>query len=259
MNVWDSTATGGSSTTVVDTKIPFGDGWFDGGTVWALTVAHDSHTDRLQRISDWNHTTKTITFLTSITDGVLNHNVAAGDYYSAAPSDYPLYALIQAMNHAMRVIGPLPKVDTSLTTVENQQFYTLPDTVIKPVRVEIATETADPYDYQVNRHWEIAYTGAYRSIKFDDGHFPEPGHNIRITHHVEHTVISAATDIENSIPLDLVVRLSKPHALLWRINNIAGDEPHLVSLYNEAKESANQAMGDWGLPRVQEHIHYATW
>jgi hypothetical protein len=51
---------------------------------------------------------------------------AASDHYAAATRNFPRYVLRQAINATLQSFAQLPLQDTSLSTIAEQEAYTLP-------------------------------------------------------------------------------------------------------------------------------------
>jgi hypothetical protein len=125
-----STATGGSTTTIVDSKLIdyLGDSNEDdilnGGTVILIKDAGGAGAapeGEIRYIDDYTSSTGTITF-TAMTAAP-----ASGDTYMLVSRDFPLYDMLEVVNDALAYLGQVaPTPDTSLTTVVSQTEYTLP-------------------------------------------------------------------------------------------------------------------------------------
>jgi hypothetical protein len=125
-----STATGGSTTTIVDSKLIdyLGDSNEDdilnGGTVILIKDAGGASAapeGEIRYITDYTSDTGTITF-TAMTAAP-----AAGDTYMLVSKDFPLYDMLEVVNDALLYFGGIaPTPDTSITSVVGQTEYALP-------------------------------------------------------------------------------------------------------------------------------------
>lgn len=201
------TATGGSTSTLVDTVGRFeGEDFYDNGT---LFIESGSLADTSLVISAWNGTTKTFTFATQA------QAVAASDIYAAIPKDFPRGVLIESVNQALIDIGKLPKTNVTLTTVSTQEEYTIPAGVREIKRVEIAHSLVTPYLYVPNMNWREREG----KIVFDTDYEPAvDGYKIRLSYNVDHAKVSADSDtIDDLIHRELLRWTAAVFALRWRM------------------------------------------
>jgi len=117
-----STATGGTTTTLLDTKRTEGDDAFNGGTIWLITDAGGASAapeGEWATVSDFANTGGVFTVSTMTAP-------ASGDTYGCATARYPLDVLKTAINNEL-IKYKIPRYDrTSLDIVANQSEYTLP-------------------------------------------------------------------------------------------------------------------------------------
>src|SRR3989304_4301831 len=122
-----STATGGSTSTVVDSK----QGGLHGDNAWkdgACIIVRDA--GGLFAAPETE-----IALVTSYTDSSGTFTSAASAYTSA-PADgdtfmfvndfYPLFTMRELANSVLQALGPIPLIDSSITTASAQTEYTLP-------------------------------------------------------------------------------------------------------------------------------------
>jgi hypothetical protein len=124
--VEEGIATGGSTTTVVDSDDRTeADDYWNGGTVWMIrdsAGAGAAPEGEYSVISDFANSTGTITLRDTLTAAV-----ASGDRYAAGRKWVPLHIIIQKVNQALIALGPIPYTDTtSITIASNQTEYSLP-------------------------------------------------------------------------------------------------------------------------------------
>ena len=198
--------TAGSTTTLVDTVgRSEGDDFFDNGT---LFIKSGNNADTAQVISAWNGTAKTFTFPTALA-------CAAADIYAAIPKDFPKGVLVESINQALIDIGDLPKTDVTLTTVANQEEYSLPSGVREVKRVEIAHSLTTPYMYTLHLNWKEREG----LLVFDTLY--EPGttdYKIRLSYNVAHDEVSAdSSTIDDLIERKLLTWKAAVYALRWRL------------------------------------------
>ena len=143
--LYSGVATGGSTTTLVDSGLKGRQDDWKFGTAFIDYDAAGAGADpegKMLEISAYARATGTITTATWTTAPV------AGDRYSVADKHYPLDVMITNVNRALKMIGEIPKVDTSLTTAANQLEYTIPAAArgqdkIHDIYIGATTTTAD--------------------------------------------------------------------------------------------------------------------
>jgi hypothetical protein len=241
---------GGSTTQLIDSTIPFGDGMFDDGTIW-FTSGDNDGVSRV--ITAWDQSTTEFTF------AALSNNVGSGDSYAAAKSDYPRWLLVQAVNLALQAIGDVEAFDTSLTTVANQESYSLPTGVRNILALEIAQSTSSPYRYEEFPPGTWKERGG--SIYFRD--YNEPGsddYTIRLRYLSSHATLEDDTDTVDAEIHDNVVKYhAAVEAMKWRKQKGASIDKDLMGMYMRQAKEALQAhpppamrhdrapsMGIWG-------------
>ena len=146
-----STATGGSTTTIVDTKRvgTANDDDFRNGVAFVVRDAGGASAapeGEFNRISAYVDSTGTFTVDTAYTAAP-----ASGDTYAWANQQYPIYEMIQAMNDGLRLLGDVPLVDT--TTLDTAAAQTEYAAAVawkrrRPYRIDIQGRTGDADDNQ---------------------------------------------------------------------------------------------------------------
>ena len=247
---WEGTATGGSATTLIDTAIDASlpNDYFNGGTIWILS---GNNIGKCAVITNYDNATYTFTFATMT---LLN---ASGNRYAVANKDYPLYLLKQAINEAMKTLGPLPDIATSIVTVGGQEEYNLPAGIMDVRRLEIAANDDEPYDWSIHRHWK-EIDG---KIIFDS--FCQPKDDdltVRITYYPTAVELVNYTDVITPyIHIDRLAWESVCHALRWRLQRTKGDEPDVLRLLNEALANAQREELRHPVPQFSKDPHLASW
>lgn len=142
----EGVATGGSTTTLVDTVgLTQADDYYNGGSVWCVRDAGGlgaAPEDQFVEVIDFVKSTATATLRT----GILSAALAANDRYAIATARYRVDDLIGRINGAILKLGPYAITDTtSLTTVAGQTEYTLPSVDL---------------NYELREVWEQRRTGA---------------------------------------------------------------------------------------------------
>lgn len=150
--VAEGVATGGSTTTIVDTvERTQDDDYWNGGAAW---ITYDSAgagaapQGEYGFISDFANSSSTITLRDALTAAV-----ASGDRYAVATPRYPLYILIQKINE---VLNTIEKTDTSTVTIAASQLeYSLPTDCmnLKQVWIQTDSDDADANGWEVIHDW----------------------------------------------------------------------------------------------------------
>lgn len=240
-----TTATGGSTTTFIDTKLEAEleggneDDIFNGGTVLVVEDAGGvfaAPEGEFSRITDYVASTQTGTFSPAITAAI-----ASGDKIIIAPPDFPLFDMIEVVNDALKDLTELPRFDTSITTTSNQTEYTLP-IVVKGGRilnVEVQGITTDSNDnrWQPIPRWKEYFANAGSTGTFRLPQYPQ-GYTVRITYMKHHARVKAFDDyIDEHLHPHLVHSAVFAFAMQWRNDNdniIGGADQAKVSLEQKA-------------------------
>jgi hypothetical protein len=245
-----STATGGSTTTVVDSKLS-GEGKNDDWNGGFIVVIHDvagtgsAPQGEFQRISDYTASTGTFTF-TAMTAAPAN-----GDTYGYTGALYPPYQVIQSINRALRSLGYIDLVDTTtLDTEDNKTEYSASLSWkhgMGPKRIDVQTYTDDA-DGNDNR-WETIYdwefipatAGSTGLIIFDRQLTKD--YDLRIWYEDLHPDVRDYSDvIHESIPPVLAKYASLVSIMRWQVARTAGTEPYMMEQLNDYKTEMERMM-----------------
>lgn len=251
-----STATGGSATTIVDTKLPdyLGDSHendiLNGGSVIIVKVSGGVAPEgECSRISDYAATSSDGTITTS----TLTAAVASGHTYMYISPDFPLLDMIEVVNDALEYLGKIPKVYLSLTTTANQTEYTLP-VYLKGVDltdIEIQGITTDGNDnrYTPISGWKITpdlpgFSGILTIPQFAAGYI------LRISYPGRHPRISAFSDyISEYIHPELATACVTAHALQWYNSQRSGADDYWKQREDRAWNQLDIAKRDYPIKR----------
>ena len=201
--LWESTATGGSVTSLVDTLATFGDQHV-GGTLWikagdliGKTLVPTSRTGTTQL----NFATQT------------PNDIAAGNGYILVDSDFNRGILRRAVNEALREYSKRRAEDETLLTVADQDDYTLPAGVQDVKEVWLAANTSAPYDFYQLFHWDEVDG----ELRFPTGFAPESDdYPLRIVYRDVHDDLEADAD---ELPVDVNHELIHWAACAWAVEN----------------------------------------
>ena len=156
--VSEGVATGGSTTTIVDTTyLTQADDFWNDGTAWILYDSAGAGAlpeGQYATVTDFDNSSNTATIGTITA-------VAANDRYAIATAQYTLQELIQAVNRALRNINIETTDTTSIDTATAQTEYTLPSVAsmdLREVWVETSTTNSDDNRWVEIRNWIIQKT-----------------------------------------------------------------------------------------------------
>lgn len=221
------TATGGSSTTLIDTtRRTEPDDYWNGGTVFILSAGGTAPEGDMKVITDFDNSTKTIT--------VASFTAApqANDRYAVAEAHYPLDALMDAVNLAIKQHRYV-YIDTSLAVVANKTEYDLPSGVqqgrIKEVYIQTNVDSDDNRWRKIGEWWTHD-DGTDQKLIIPQG--LTTGWTLRIDYEVIHTDFDAGTDeIYDILEPKYVIYRAAEFMLLYQMHD--GDEwPHLEERIN---------------------------
>lgn len=218
-----STATGGSTTTIVDSKLIdyLGDSNEDdilnGGTVILIKDAGGASAapeGEIRYIDDYTSATGTITF-TAMTAAP-----AAGDTYMLVSRDFPLYDMLEVVNDALAYLGQVaPTPDTSLTTVVSQTEYTLPIAMQGAQLLNVTYQDSGNDRNIPIDGWYVkpATAGSTGVLVIPDIGAAE---TLEVTYLAAHPKVSVYSDyISKAVYPDVAVRSFVAHAWEWLNHN----------------------------------------
>lgn len=219
--VREGTATGGSTTTLIDTALDEPASYFTKGTLWVLS---GTNSGLCQVIKSFNESTLTL-------PATLTAAIAAGNTYAIATSEYPKHKLKQAVLTILRY-APILKTDDSLDVLANTEEYSLPSGVSNIKRVEVAGSTSSPYQFTPNHFWK-EWNG---KVVFESGKEPsETGYPIRLWYEGEHGEIAESGSILTSVDKEWLIWSVVAFLYRDQIKTIQKDNPTNLDLLNEAK------------------------
>ena len=203
----ESTATGGSTTTVIDTVfLTQEDDYWNLGGIWILRDAAGGGAapeGESGVVSEFTASNDTATIQTALTVAV-----ASGDRYAISDKRVPLRIIEQAINEALLDLGKIVVYDTTLSTADNQTEYTLPTTIQDVRQVFIQSITTDENDnrYSEILNWSIIPSAAgVASFLVLPYQYPS-GYNLMIYHMAYHAEMLVGTaKLSEFVPVERVV------------------------------------------------------
>lgn len=217
LNVREGTATGGSTTTIVDTNDrDEPDDYWNNGTAWVIydgAGASAAPEGEYSVISDFVNSTSTLTLRTTLTAAV-----AATDRYALADKRIPLNILEQSVNRALQDMGKVVLTDTtSLDTADNQTEYTLPAAAghdLREVWIESNKDDADDNRWQRIYNWTVekTATGTANTLIFPTQW--ASGYDVKLVYVDYHPELYSASDeLDESVPIERIIYKAAFHAL----------------------------------------------
>ena len=229
--VYDGAATSlGSTTVFTDTNNLEPTERFEGGTVWLTSGTYSGEVRRVATFANGEITV----------DAAFTGAVASAVTYAIADKIFPKYALKQAINWILDT-ADLLKFDTTLT-VDGGDVYTLPTGVSNVKRVEIRTDSTEPYQYDINTKWK-EQSG---SLVFLPGGEPSnTGAVMRLSYIGKHGAIDETgsnDEINDAIDLNWIIWSAAAYLWRRRLQVIKKDDPTAVEMLNEAKTNEARAL-----------------
>lgn len=244
----ETTVTGGSTTTAIDTKLGdrYGDDDIKDGALFVVRDAAGAGAapeGEYSLIASYAQATNTIT-----TRSTLTAAVASGDKIMITNASYPLETMVSLVNDALQEIGTIQYAEVATvvptaTYTEYQWDITIKYT--RPVRVAIQGNTSNASDnqWQVLHDWELipAAPGSDGKIIFKGQ--PPTGHTVQIIYETLHPAVNAYNStIAESIHPQLIAALAVEKALEWQNSRTQGTDQFMLQRWNDAKVRSREMM-----------------
>jgi hypothetical protein len=239
----EGTATGGSTTTLIDTvELTQADDFWNLGTVWVTYDAGGAGAapqGEYSVISDFTASSDTVALRSTLTAAI-----AAGDRYAIGRPRYPLSLLTSKINEVLRQI-PIQKDDiTTVAIAADQTEYSLPADVwdLKEVWVQSSDDTNDTqperiYDWTVKK----SATGTANVLML--GRQFTADTLLHLKYLTDHQTLRAATDkLDTTIHVNRVVYNAVVGCLLWRkakIGQLDENENQLLNYFQSLATEMN--------------------
>lgn len=233
-NVYQDTATGGTVSTIIDTKLAAETETYLNGTVWILSGTNAGQC----RVID-NHTQNVLHLREA-----LSASIIAGDVYAVITKEWPKTLL----DLAVRAVLQFVKVPVETTATAVNGLLTLPAGVFDVKQCW--------YSGKENYHWE-ENAG---KIKFDSS---SVNGTVTLKYKQQATTLTdfSTGTISNYVPLELLTWSMV--AYLWRskIEQVRKDNPIATDLLNEAKtnEAFAKAKAELYNTDLVKSPRYAKW
>jgi hypothetical protein len=239
----EGTATGGSTTTLIDTvELTQADDFWNLGTVWVTYDAAGAGAapqGEYSVISDFTASSDTVALRSTLTAAI-----AVNDRYAIARPRYPLSLLTSRINEVLRQI-PIQKDDVSTVTIAaDQTEYSLPADVwdLKEVWHQTNDDTNDNrweklYDWRVKK----SATGTANILEL--GRQWDTDYELKLVYLTDHQVLRASTDkLDTTIHVNRVVYNAVVGCLLWRkakIGQLDENENQLLNYFQSLATEMN--------------------
>jgi len=235
------TATGGSTTTVVDSDMGGNNSDFVNGL---MIITYDAGGEaaapenEISKVTAYTSSSGTFTVSPAFSEAV-----AAGDMFFAGGSRFPYEDTLRIINSTLRKLGPVMDYDESLTTSSSTTEYAIPSAVkggLKQVWIPTLS-TAGDYRWKQITDWYVVDEGtpagtSYLIFRSQ----PESGKTLRLVYETHHPKVWAGSDtIYEGFHLNRVVAEVVYNLLKWQYGMQDGSTD--VQLLNHALEERKYA------------------
>jgi hypothetical protein len=246
-------ATGGSTTTIVDTvERTEADDYWNGGSCWITYDAGGlgaAPQGQYGYVSDFVQSTGTITIRTALTAAV-----AASDRYAVATSRYPLELLIQKVNQAL---GTIEKTDIStITTASAQTEYSLPTDLMNLKQVWVQTNSGDSDDngWEQIHDWYKQKSATGTADKLVMKRQFAAGYSVKLVYEPYHGVLRASTDkLDDDINSKQLVDDAAVQCLLYRKARVGDSDLSVNDLLNFYQGQAQATRQEFPRNKPKKH------
>lgn len=207
--VSESPATGGSTTTLIDTvMLTQGNDYWNECPLWILKDAGGAGAapeGELRRVSDFVLLTNTLTV-----DTAFSAAVAAGDRYAVGMPAVQQPVIIQKVNQALQELGTIPVTDTTTITIAaNQREYSLPIAANQEIReVWLQQNSTDSNDNEWTRiyDWHIQQSATGTADLLVLNRQLDTGYKLKVIYMAPHPAMYSSTDkLSEHVPVERVV------------------------------------------------------
>lgn len=258
-------ATGGSATTSINTAWAgvedevFEDD--DAGLIYGSVVVTES-TDNaapegeIARITDYDSSSQTITHDT------LSASVQSGDRIGIVSPLFPYEDMKRMADLAIRKLGKLDLIDSSIVVVAGQTEYTLPiRSAPKAVKMRTNAASGD-YKSEFIQPWSVkpATAGGFWTLVVPD--LPS-GYVLELLYEDFHPKLNVYDDdIAEIIVPELATAALVAEAYQWYNNRINGSNQYLLQRENKAIQDLEQAKAMYPVRKIQRQVqgfpHWGT-
>lgn len=251
-------ATGGSTSTAIDTKLAseYKDDDLKNGALFVVTDAAGlgaAPEGEYTTIKSYVQSTNTITFNVNLTAGVVS-----GDTIAFATPLVPLLDMVVLANSALRSLGRIELPDTSLTTAADTTEYTLP-AALRPAplqRVQVVDSDGEYHDV-VWRYVTPAAAGATALLCLPQ---LDAGYTIRIWYLAVHPKVTVySSKIHENIHPELAVAATAEKVIEWMQSRAGGTSDFWLQRWNIAREELRSIKRKYPLTVSNRRNTILTW
>lgn len=208
------------------------------------------------RITDYDAASQTVTL------DAISSAIAAADRVGIASPLFPYEDIRELANIALRKLGKIQLVDTSLSIIASKTEYTLPIKV-NPIRVRKQTVINS-----VNNQWEEVPN--WSVIPATAGAFPvlviphlTQGYKLELLYEDLHPELTAFdTDIHESIEPELALNALLAECYQWYNNKLGGANEYMLQRENKVIQDLEAARARYPIRRIVEQVkglpHWGT-
>lgn len=252
--------TGGSATTVVNTNWAgveeqiFDDD--DPALIYGSAVvvedaagAGAAPEGEIGSITDYDSSTYTITMDT------LSSSVASGDRVGIASPQFPYQDMRELANIAIRKLGKIDNIDTSITTSAGRTEYTMPIQVApKRVRMQTVLGSTNNNKWEVVQGWSVipAAPGTGWTLVIPN---MVQGYKLELLYEDLHPELTAYdSNISELIAPELLTSAVIAEAFQWYNNKINGSNAYFLQRENKAIQDLAEAKVNYPINRIDEQV-----
>lgn len=250
-----STATGGSTSTIIDTKLgeKYGDDDIVGSSALIIMDAGGANVPPEQEVSlvtGYIASTNTIQLSPNFTAAI-----AVGDKYGIAKNIIDLNTMIEIVNDALQSIGTVQLSDTSITTTEGTTEYAIPVGLkykISGVQVQTELTTGNEEYVTVSNYYLLnSAAGSTGLLCFTES--LTAGYKLKILYEAEHPKLNAMSDkLSETIHSEFASKVIIDRALEYQIRRTNGTDPFLIQTQNKAMADVEAARNKFVQPKYKK-------
>lgn len=234
-------ATGGSSTTLLDSGLGGSDDDWNQGTVFVTEADASPPEGEYAEVTNYGASTGTLTFSSSGIDGI-GAAPASGDEYALASKVYPLDKMRGIVNRALVRMGDIPSTDQSLTTAANQKEYIIPAATRQGLRrvYHSQVSTVNNEGWREMTAWRQENDTLIHRLQ------PETGKIIKLLYMGPHTRLADNSDTLSSyVPLNRVIAEAFYLSTVSTVRRVGGGSLQLKRQLDDAREDLDMARRRW--------------
>ena len=242
------TATGGSTTTIIDTEIveiaSHELDWKNGSAFIVDTTDDAAPKGSLSKIASYDHDGGVITLDETLTA------IGAGDKYALSDDRFTIEHVISAINRALVDLGDIYQLDTSLSTSSTLTRYTLPSGIsernlsqvwFRNSSVSDREEPVGPIQHRVQPDGELILRTAPSTGKVIELHWNGP-----------HARMEASSDVlDPAVALARIVAEGTYVLVNRRLRQTEGEDRQLMRDWNSARADRDDARKKFPVRKIQ--------